>query len=169
MRATSMRRLVGGAAAGLLIAATFLGTTAPALAAVPTATAHNEALSPAFGAGQDVGFRVTFDEQDSSSLSKLYLVLNVTGASANTYLSATRTGADATNACTAGLTVTCVFKNVRPTEHIVVTAGYTVAAGATQLKASAALPGRVWLPPARLGRVGPLWVTFGITLNISRE
>jgi hypothetical protein len=136
MRAMSMRRLVGAAAAGLLIAATFLGTTAPAFAAVPTATVHDEALPAQFTAGDDVGFRSTFDEQDTSSLSKLYLVFNVNGASSNSYLSAIRTGSDVTkSACTAGVPVTCQFKNVRPGEHIVVTAGFVVASGATQLSA----------------------------------
>jgi hypothetical protein len=128
MRATSTWRLMGGVAAGLLIAATFLGSTAAVMAAIPTGTAHNEALPGQYTAGSDVGFRATFDQQDTSTLSKLVLVLNVTGATANTYLSATINGASATG-CTAGVQVTCTFKNVRPGAHVVVTAAFTPAAG----------------------------------------
>jgi hypothetical protein len=131
MRATSMRRLVGGAAAGLLIAATFLGTTAPAFAAVPTGSATNEAIPAQFSAGSNVGFRTSFDEQDTSSLSKLYLVLNVTGASSNFYVSATLNGGTVAKACTLGIPVTCTFKTVRPGDHVVVTAGFSVAANTT--------------------------------------
>lgn len=128
MRAMSKRRLIGAVAAGLLVAATFLGTTAPAMAAIPTGTAHNEALPSQYTAGGDVGFRATFDQQDTSTLSKLVLVLNVTGATANTYLSATINGASATG-CTGGIPVTCTFRNVRPLAHVVVTAAFTPAAG----------------------------------------
>ena len=131
MRATSKRRPLAAVAAGLLIAATFLGTTAPAFAAVPTGTATLEALPTQFTQGSQVGFRATFDEQDSSSLAKLYLVLNTTGASGITYLSATLNGASTPRACSQALPVTCVWRNVRPGDHVVVTAGYTVVAGGT--------------------------------------
>jgi hypothetical protein len=126
MRATSMRRLIGGAAALLAIGAIVFTTTAPALAAVPLGSATNEAIPGIFfSSGQDVGFRVSFVETDASTLSKLYLVLNTTNVSANTYLKATREGADATKSCVAGLIVTCTFKTVRTGEHVVVTAAFT--------------------------------------------
>jgi hypothetical protein len=125
MRATSMRRLAGGAAALLAIGAMVFTTTAPALAAVPTGSATNEALPAFFSSGQDVGFRVSFVGSDASTLSKLFLVLNTTNVSANTYLNATREGADATKSCVAGLIVTCTFKTVRTGEHVVVTAAFT--------------------------------------------
>ena len=131
MRATSMRRLVGGAAAGLLIAATFLGTAAPAFATVPTGTATLEALPTQFTAGSQVGFRATFDEQDTSSLAKLYLVLNTTGTTTVSYLSATLNGASTTKACSTATPVTCQWKNVRPGDHVVVTVGYNVVTNAT--------------------------------------
>jgi len=131
MRATSTRKLLGRAAAGFLLTVTVLGITAPAYAAVPTGAATTEALPAQFTAGSNVGFRTTFDQLDTSTLSKLYLVLNATGVDGNIYLSAVRSGANATKSCTAGVPVTCVFKTVRPGEHIVVTAGFTVLAGAT--------------------------------------
>jgi hypothetical protein len=131
MRATTMRRVVGGTAAGLLIAATFLGTTAPAFGAVPTGTAKLEALPTQFTAGSQVGFRATFDQQDTSTLAKLYLVLSTTGATSVSYLSATLNGSATAKACSTTLPVTCQWKGVRPHDHVVVTVGYNVATGGT--------------------------------------
>jgi hypothetical protein len=129
MRATSMRRLLGGAAAGLLIGATFLGTAAPAFATVPTASVHDEAIPTAYSAGHDVGYRSTYPYTDGSTLSKLYLVLNTTDTTANTYLVATRNGVDVSKSCTKGLPATCTFKTVRTNEVNVVTAAFTPVAG----------------------------------------
>ena len=134
MRATSMRRLFGGAAALLLVGATFLGATAPAFGAVPTGSATNEALPAQFTAGNDVGFRATFDQQDTSTLSKLFLELSVTNAATNFYVSATLNGAAVAKidtVCPQAIPLICTFKTVRPLDHIVVTAGFTVVANAT--------------------------------------
>lgn len=131
MRATSMRRLLGRAGAVLLLMGLALGVNAPAYAAVPLATVHDDAIPTQYSAGNNVGYRSTYTYSDGSTLSKLYLVLNTTGTTANTYLSATRNGANATNNCTAGIPVTCVFKTVRTNEVIVVTAAFTPGDGAT--------------------------------------
>lgn len=131
MRATSIRRLAGGAAALLLTGATLLSATGAALAAVPTADAVSSAIPGSYSAGNAAGFRGTFLFTDDSTLAKLYLNLKTTGADANVYFSATRNGADVSRSCTVGAALTaCVFKTVRTGDAFVVTAAYSTSAAA---------------------------------------
>jgi hypothetical protein len=129
MRATSFRRLAGGAAGLMLAGATFLSATGAALAAVPTADAASSPIPAAYSAGNAAGFRGTFHYTDGSTLAKLYLNLTTTGANANVYFSATKNGANVANSCTVGaLTTTCVFKTIRTNDTFVVTSAYSTSA-----------------------------------------
>jgi hypothetical protein len=131
MRATFLQGRFRRAAVGLVVGVTALAITAPAYAAVPTATVNDEALPTQFSAGADVGYRSTYVFTDGSSLSKLFLVFNTTGTATNNYLAVTRNGANAVKSCVMGTPVTCTFKTVRTNETFVVTAGFTVADGVT--------------------------------------
>lgn len=125
MRATSIRRLAAGAAALLLVGATTLSAASIALAAQPLAEASSAAIPAAYSPGSYVGFRGTYDYDDSSTLAKLYLTIETTSADGTavpaTYLSVLRNGASLPtdgsaplNGCTVGLpTTTCVFATVR--------------------------------------------------------
>ena len=62
--------------------------------AVPLASASAVALTPAYSAGNDVGFLGSYDYQDSSTLPRLKLELTLTGASTTTYIRATVNGAE---------------------------------------------------------------------------
>lgn len=129
MRATSLRRLAGGAAALLLAGATLLSATGAALAAVPTALADSAAIPSSYSAGNAAGFRGTFHFTDASTLAKLYLNLKTTGADANVYFSATKNGANVARNCTVGAALTtCVFKTVRTDDIFVVTSAYSTSA-----------------------------------------
>jgi len=123
------RRLGGTVIVGTLIAFQLFAGSAGA--AVPSGTATVTAIPARFTAGNDVGFRATFALKagETSTLSKLFLVLKVTGVDENTYLSATRNGANATKSCVMGVPVTCTFKSFRPGENVVVTAGFNVTDG----------------------------------------
>ena len=124
MRATSIRRLTGGAAALLLAGATLISASG-ALAAIPTATATNEAL-PATVTGGIVGFRTILDYQDNAStLSRAYVtVFTDAGAGTNRYVLATKNGSPVAGACTVGVNVTCSIKTVRPGDRLIVTVAY---------------------------------------------
>jgi len=129
MRATSIRRLAGGAAALLLAGATLLSASGAALAAVPSADAESSAIPSSYSAGNAAGFRGTFVFTDVSTLAKLYLVLQTTGADANVYFSATKNGANVARDCTVGAaTTTCVFKTVRTDDSFVVKSAYSTSA-----------------------------------------
>jgi hypothetical protein len=131
MRATSFRRLAGGAAALMLAGATFLSATGAALAAVPTADAASSPIPATYSAGNAAGFRGTFHYTDGSTLAKLYLTLSTTGADANVYFTATKNGANVAKSCTVGaITTTCVFKTIRTDDTFVVTAAYSTSAAA---------------------------------------
>ena len=132
MRATSMRRLVGGAAALMLAGATLLSMSGFALAAVPQGTATTDALPPTV-TGDIVGFRTNLFYTDGSTLAKAYVTVFTTGAGTNRYWSATRNGNPVPNACTVVADqVSCSFKTVRTNDHLAVTVAYDrTAASAT--------------------------------------
>lgn len=131
MRATSIRRLAGGAAGLLLAGATLLSATGAVLAAVPSADAVSSAIPGSYSAGNAAGFRGTFLFTDDSTLAKLYLNLKTTGADANVYFSATRNGANVARNCTVGAALTsCVFKTVRTDDSFVVTSAYSTSVAA---------------------------------------
>ena len=129
MNRARARRLGATVILGSLLAIQALAGSVSA--AVPSGTATVTAIPEQFTTGNDVGFRATFslDPGETSTLSKLILVLNVTGVDSNTYVLATREGATVPKACSTTLPVTCTIKNVRPNEDIVVTAGFAVTAG----------------------------------------
>lgn len=134
MRAISMRRLAGTAGALLLIGTTVLTSAGAALAAVPNATATSEALPAQFSAGNNAGFRGRYEFQDGSTLARLYLRIDVTGADSNIYLSVTRNGRAV--ACARAIPVECSFKGVRFGEVVIATAAFAPTAGATQVAAT---------------------------------
>lgn len=134
MRAISRRRLAGMAGALLLIGTTVLTSAGTALAAVPMATASSEALPAQFSAGSYAGFRGRYEFQDGSTLARLFLRIDVTGADSNVYLSVTRNGRAV--ACAKAIPVECSFKSVRFGEVIVATAAFAPTAGATQVTAT---------------------------------
>jgi len=134
MRATSMRRLAGTAGALLLIGTTVLTSAGAVLAAVPNATATSEALPAQFSAGNNAGFRGRYEFQDGSTLARLYLRIDVTGADSNVYLSVTRNGNAV--ACARAIPVECSFKGVRFGEVILATAAFAPTAGATAVSAT---------------------------------
>ena len=94
MRANSLRRVAAGAAALLLTGATLLSATGAALAAQPDAVAESEPIPAEYSPGSYTGFRGTYDYDDGSTLPKLYLKIETTGADVAatppTYLSVTR-------------------------------------------------------------------------------
>lgn len=131
MRATSIKRLAGGAATLLMAGATLLSATGAALAAVPTADASSSAIPESYSAGNAAGFRGTYTLTDSSTLAKLYLVLTTTGADANVYFTATKNGASVARFCTVGTATTvCEFKTVRTNDAFVITSAYSTSAAA---------------------------------------
>ena len=128
MRATSMRRLIGGAAALTLVGATLLSSTGTALGAVPLGHATNEALPPIVTAGDVVGFRTNLFYEDNSTLAKAFVTIFTHGTGTNRYLLATKNGATVANACKIGSVVagmvSCTFKTVRQNDHLAVTVAF---------------------------------------------
>jgi hypothetical protein len=135
MRAISTRRLAGSAAALLIVGATLLMTAGVTTATVPDATPTSRALPGTFSAGNSAGFEGTFTYEDGSTLAKLYLVINTTGAASNTYLSVEKNGR-AVSGCTPGVTVSCVFKTVRLGDRFVVRSAYAPGEGVTEVTAT---------------------------------
>jgi hypothetical protein len=127
MRAKSMRRLIGAAAALTLVGATLI-SSGTALATVPQGTATNEALPPIVTAGDVVGFRANLFYTDTSTLSKAFLTIFTDGTGTNRYLRATRNGLEVANACKIGSVVagmvSCTFKTVRTNDHLAVTVAF---------------------------------------------
>lgn len=134
MRATSIRRLAGGAAALILVGSTLLSAAGSVLAAVPEASVSSEAIPAQFSAGHDAGFRGRYTYRDGSTLAKLYLVIDVQGADANSYLSIKKNGASVT--CTRAIPVACSFKTVRLNDVFDVVAAFTPSAGSTSVTAT---------------------------------
>ena len=132
MRATSMRRLIGAAAALTLAGATLISSSGTALATVPQGHATNEALPPIVTAGDVVGFRANLFYTDTSTLSKAFVTIFTTGTGTNRYLLATRNGATVANACSIGTVVagmvSCTFKTVRTNDHLAVTVAFDLVA-----------------------------------------
>jgi hypothetical protein len=137
-----MRRLVGGAAALMLAGATLLSMSGSALATVPLATPTSEAIPATFSAGNDAGFRGSLHYQDGSTLAKLYLSIQTTGASTADvnqlvdYLSVTKNGNPVAHPCDAPtatttapitITITCSFKTVRFDDLFVATVAFNPA------------------------------------------
>jgi hypothetical protein len=124
MRATSMRRLVGGAAALMLVGTMLLTATGSVLASVPAATSTTDAL-PATVTGDIVGFRTNLFYADGSTLAKAFVTIFTDGTGTNRYVQATRNGAPVAKACTVvSDLVSCTFKTVRTNDHLAVTVAY---------------------------------------------
>jgi hypothetical protein len=125
MRATSIQRFVTRAATYLVPSILVLATAVPVVAAVPLATAGNQALPPVV-TGDIVAFRATLHYQDpSSTLAKAYVtIFTDTGTGALEFVSATKNGSVVANACGTTLPVSCTFKTVRPEDRLAVTVAY---------------------------------------------
>ena len=121
---SSTRRLVGGAAALMLLGATLFGSAGTALATVPAGSATNEALPPTV-TGNVVAFRTNLYYSDTSTLSKAFVTLFTTGTSDVLYVAATKNGVAVANACGSTLPISCTFKTVRTNDHLAVTVAYT--------------------------------------------
>jgi len=102
-------------------------------AAVPNADAVSAAIPASYTAGHAAGFRGTFHLTDGSTLSKLFLRVDLrtpTDAT-NVYLKVTRNGNNVTSACpAAGEDFVCTFKTVRNTDFFVAVAAYLPPASA---------------------------------------
>jgi hypothetical protein len=131
-RARFGRRTVALTAASLLALQLFSGA---GIAAVPSATASADALAPGYSGTNASGYRATFDYTDASTLAKLFLHVNTTGAESRTFLSITKNGAAVSNACEPGLPLDCSFRQVRQGDHFVVTLGLAPLASATAVSA----------------------------------
>lgn len=97
-------------------------------AAVPLAEPSAEALTPAYSAGNDVGFRGAYLYKDPSTLPRLELDVILSGAAASSYVRATVNGATVASACeVAGspLPVDCTFRQVRTNDRIEIVIGAT--------------------------------------------
>jgi hypothetical protein len=108
-------------------------------AAIPSADATSEAIPQFYTDGHAAGFRGFFHLTDTSTLSKLYLRIDVDPALAtNVYRAVTRNGAAVpTNACdVVDQDVICTFKTVRTSDFFVAVAGYLPAAGQTSVTAT---------------------------------
>lgn len=104
-------------------------------AAVPAATASSEAIPASYSAGNAAGFRGTYQLTDTSTLARLILVIETTGASGVAFRSATVNGSTVANACSNSLPVICQFRQVRTGDTIVVVAAFTPEEGATSVSA----------------------------------
>jgi hypothetical protein len=111
----------------------FAGT---ATAAVPDATAVSEATPAFYSAGNAAGFRGTYEFEDGSTLSRLILVIEASGADSVAYLAVTRNGSAVANACGNAIPIVCTFRQVRTGDHFVATVAFNPAAGATSVTAT---------------------------------
>jgi hypothetical protein len=111
----------------------FAGT---ATAAVPSASASSEATPAFYSAGNAAGFRGIYDYTDSSTLSRLMLVIEASGADSVAYLAVTRNGNAVANACGNSIPIVCTFRQVRTPDHFVVTAAFTPAVGEDSVTAT---------------------------------
>lgn len=130
VKTTILRRLGTLAASALLALQLFAGI---GQAAVPTAYAATTALPAGYSDGNTVGFRGTLTFADTSTLSRLYLDLNVVGASAVSLVSVTKNGTPVANACptVTAAQVDCTFKTIRPNDVVKIIIEATPAAFGT--------------------------------------
>jgi hypothetical protein len=105
------------------------------LAGIPSATADTVAAPSAYSAGGDAGFVGTLTYTDSSTLSKLFLHLNVTGSTELTFLSVTKNGSAVAGACGASLPLDCTFRQARTGDVYRVQIGARPAADAADVTA----------------------------------
>lgn len=141
MTTRTLGRLGAPAASALLVLQLFAGV---GQAAIPSATATNEALPPAYTDGNAVGFRTTLVHQDKSTISQLYLRLTVDATDVATPAGsgieggtityapvATRNGVTVAGACATTdamgpvLVIDCSFRSIRPDDRVRVTVGVT--------------------------------------------
>lgn len=124
----------------MLAGATLLSMSGTALATVPLATATSEAIPATFSPGNDAGFRGTLHYQDGSTLAKLYLSIQTTGAVTVAplvdYLNVTKNGSPVAKPCAAPTvsttspittTILCSFKTVRLDDVFVATVAFNPA------------------------------------------
>jgi hypothetical protein len=131
MRPSSLRRLAGGAAALVLVGATVLSTASLTLAAVPLADVSVQALPAQYSAGNLAGFRATFLNTDTSTVSQLFLNVTTTGSDPNGtfYASGRVQGATVSGACSQSSPFQCSFRNVKPGYLVVVDLAFTPTGG----------------------------------------
>jgi hypothetical protein len=130
-------RLAAAVSIGSLLAIQVMAGSAGA--AVPSADATSQPIPASYTAGHAAGFRGFYHLTDTSTLSKLYLRIDVDPALAtNVYKSITRNGAAVTgNTCdVVEQDVICTFKTVRSTDFFVAVAAFAPAAGQTQVIAT---------------------------------
>jgi hypothetical protein len=127
MRPSLFRRLTGGAAALVLVGATVLSTASLTLAAVPGAKVSVEPLPAQYSAGNLAGFRATFLNTDTSTVSQLFLNVTTTGSDPNGtfYASGRVQGATVSGACSQSSPFQCSFRNVKSGYLVVVDLAFT--------------------------------------------
>jgi hypothetical protein len=133
VRARSRRWAASLAMASLIAFQVLAGA---ASAAVPGANASSEAVPATYSAGNAAGFRGTYEYTDSSTLAKLFLTIETTGASSLAFINVKKNGGTVANACGPSLPVVCTFKQVRTNDTFVVVAAFTPAADATAVSAT---------------------------------
>jgi hypothetical protein len=127
MRSSSPRKLVGFGSA-IVASAMLLSTASVVTAAVPTATATSAAIPDTYSAGHAAGFRGFFQLTENTTLSKLFLRVDVDPATGSlVYWSVKRNGAavPASNCSTLDSDVLCTFKTVRTTDKFEAVVAYT--------------------------------------------
>jgi hypothetical protein len=122
MQPLSKRRLVGGAAALMLIGATLLSTAGVAVASPPHWVMDVVPLPSSVTPGADAGYQVTITNNGPSNISTLFLVTSPTAGSP-VYVD---DSGDGRNACTdPGVPLSCSFGALNAGEHVTVIVGYT--------------------------------------------
>ncbi|HET7726707.1 MAG TPA: hypothetical protein VFK54_05205 [Candidatus Limnocylindrales bacterium] len=109
-----------------------------ASAAIPTAVPAQAALVAAYSVGNDTGFTGSLTNTDTSTLSRLHLQVQTTGATALSYVRASINNAVVASACEgvgSPLPVDCLFRNVRPGDEVRVVIGVTPDPGAAEVRA----------------------------------
>jgi hypothetical protein len=139
MRSFVPRKLVGLGSA-IVTAALVLSSAGIVSAAVPDATAISEAVPASYTAGHAAGFRGFFTLNDNN-LPKLFLHVTSVNSAGVAFYGATKNGTDVSKSCTlADPTfpgdVVCTLKTIRKADHVIVTVGYTPAAGVQSVTAT---------------------------------
>lgn len=127
------RRAAAGAAALILVGATALLTAGSTLATVPLATVTMNPLPAYYSAGNLAGFRTTYLNTDTSTISQLFLSVTTTGSDpAGVYYASARiNGVTVSGACSQSTPFACSFRNIKPGYLVVVDLAFTPSGATT--------------------------------------
>ena len=127
------RRAAAGAAALILVGATALLTAGSTLATVPLATVTMNPLPAHYSAGNLAGFRTTYLNTDTSTISQLFLSVTTTGSDpAGVYYASARiNGVTVSGACSQSTPFACSLRNIKPGYLVVVDLAFTPSGATT--------------------------------------